>query len=410
MARRVCRLRCGSGDVSSAARAERSLTSRPRIGRFVFLSGFTLVELLVVIAIIGILVALLLPAIQSAREAARRTQCVNNLKNVGLGALNHLDARKVFPTGGARYVPATGWGLQQNLENGRPLGPDRQGLSWGYQILPYIEEGNSQQLTSQEQLQQVVISIYVCPSRRPARTGWSAAFNAIISFVDYAGAVPCTDTTPAKTAKYDPSTTVPFELADITTLGKSYFGGAAAGGGEPPDNALYDGVIVRCPWRWQSTNPSGKQVGIFLSRVTGLVKAADLVDGTSKTLMIGEKYVRSDNYEGSFGTTNRNSDDRGWADGWDADSMRSACTSPIRDSDGIGWNSNVQLANYFADGPFPVQGYYNVFHFGSAHSSGINAVFADGSVHGISYDVSPIVFNALGSRNGDETIPSDVIN
>ena len=79
--------------------------------------AFTLVELLVVIAIIGILVALLLPAIQSAREAARRTQCRTNLKNIGLAILNHVDARKVFPTGGVT------WGvlIRRTLRRGRPI-------------------------------------------------------------------------------------------------------------------------------------------------------------------------------------------------------------------------------------------------------------------------------------------------
>ena len=81
-------------------------------------NGFTLVELLVVIAIIGILVALLLPAIQSAREAARRTQCKNQLKQIGLGVLHHVDSFKFFPTGGTVYSPE----ISAYVENGRPLG------------------------------------------------------------------------------------------------------------------------------------------------------------------------------------------------------------------------------------------------------------------------------------------------
>jgi Protein of unknown function (DUF1559) len=175
-----------------------------------------------------------------------------------------------------------------------------------------------------------------------------------------------------------------------------------------PHNALYDGVIVRCPWLWQRTDAaSGKQIGRFLNQVTGLVKVADITDRTSKTFMIGEKYVRNDNYEGSFGGSNKNSDDRVWSDGYDADTMRSSCFTPISDGDSIGWDP--VMSRMFGDsGPWPFAGIYNVIHFGAPHPGGINAVNADGSVHSISYDVEVTLFNALGSRNGDETITTTV--
>ena len=82
-------------------------------------TGFTLVELLVVIAIIGILVALLLPAIQAAREAARRTQCSNNLKQFGLAVLNHESAQRCYPTGGVAPWPK----IENYSSGGRPLAP-----------------------------------------------------------------------------------------------------------------------------------------------------------------------------------------------------------------------------------------------------------------------------------------------
>jgi prepilin-type N-terminal cleavage/methylation domain-containing protein len=90
--------------------------------------GFTLVELLVVIAIIGILVALLLPAIQAAREAARRTQCNNNLKNIGLGLQNYHDTYKILPMG------AVHWGPRNTNA--------RYGPSWQFGILPFMEQRN----------------------------------------------------------------------------------------------------------------------------------------------------------------------------------------------------------------------------------------------------------------------------
>lgn len=92
--------------------------------------GFTLVELLVVIAIIGILVALLLPAVQAAREAARRMQCGNNLKQIGLGMHNYADTHKSFPIGLLGGGP------------GQPAGsPNDDGFGWGTAILPFIEQG-----------------------------------------------------------------------------------------------------------------------------------------------------------------------------------------------------------------------------------------------------------------------------
>ena len=114
--------------------------------------GFTLVELLVVIAIIGTLVALLLPAVQSAREAGRRTQCINNLKQIGQAFHNYTSSKSFLPTGGM-----CSWAGENNDHNFCALSggskpwyvpgqlPDAENLpvGWAFQILPFIEEGNT---------------------------------------------------------------------------------------------------------------------------------------------------------------------------------------------------------------------------------------------------------------------------
>ena len=97
--------------------------------------GFTLVELLVVIAIIGVLVALLLPAVQFAREAARRMSCGNNLKQLGIGFHTHHDALRILPHAGL-----DNWNNTPRFINGTGATGDKQWAGWGYQVLPYIEQ------------------------------------------------------------------------------------------------------------------------------------------------------------------------------------------------------------------------------------------------------------------------------
>ncbi len=133
--------------------------------------GFTLVELLVVIAIIGILVSLLLPAVQAAREAARRAQCLNNLKQIGVAIMLHVDAHKHLPTGG--------WGYNWVGDPNRGF-DKRQPGGWVYNILPFIEEeslrtlGSSQTGAAQRaaltELCQKPVSSFLCPSRRTSGT------------------------------------------------------------------------------------------------------------------------------------------------------------------------------------------------------------------------------------------------
>ncbi len=320
-------------------------------GSFNRRTAFTLVELLVVIAIIGVLVAILLPAIQAAREAARRTQCVNNLRQIGLAAVNYNGARKEFPTGGTEP-----W-----HDEGDATAIYGKGYGWMVQILPYVEDTALQSISKgygsgDQARDQIVrgtpVPLYYCPSRgRPNHVridsaGCKNMVNGVqygCALNDYAGSTPCNNV----------ATINQFEL---------WFWTAGPGGpdirhGQPPPKRPFRGVFVR-----KLSAPATRD--------------KDITDGHSKTMMVGEKRLFTNRYEvGDW------HDDIGWTDGWDPDTMRFTGISP-----------DVDIPQ--KDPPGGSIGY----HFGSAHATAMHAVFADDTVRPITYDIDPVVFNALGNR------------
>jgi prepilin-type N-terminal cleavage/methylation domain-containing protein len=365
--------------------------------------GFTLVELLVVIAIIGILVGLLLPAIQAAREAARRTDCKNRLKQIGLGLQNHASTHGVFPTGGAVIYPR----IEDYVVGNKPLGAEKQGLGWAYQILPYLEEGALRGLITQDQLQAATVPLYVCPSRRSVSEAQTTA-NAEgkqVFLIDYAAAQPCTVHCPAGSVgcpdpppRYNPQDAVPLTPTSYEVNWPAIWGGKNMNSKQQGNQQVYDGVIVRSSWKREaSLSTPGNPGGRYLTGGVRPTKFAKITDGTSHTFVLGEKYVRSDMYAGGG-----YSDDHGWSDGWDPDAIRSTCFQPLQDSDGFQYQSLGPADPFGHDKDIP--------YFGSAHSGGINCIFADGSIHTLNYDIDVVLFNALATRAGEELIGADALN
>jgi len=217
------------------------------------LRGFTLVELLVVIAIIGILVALLLPAIQAAREAARRSQCMNNLKQMGVAIQTHLDVKKQFPSG-RKCLPGPDC----------PTGPnkiDQFAVSWAYFILPQLEdqavydafvETERVDSVANEQAMRTPISVYACPSRR----------------------------SPAADRNFDNDDDPPEVLAAGT------LGDYGANAGLEENMGMLDRHFVDGPTRRQIDLT---QAGPIFTR--SAISDRRVTDGLSHTLAIGEKHI-----------------------------------------------------------------------------------------------------------------------
>lgn len=318
-------------------------------------SGFTLVELLVVIAIIGVLVALLLPAVQSAREAARRMQCSNHLKQMGLALHNFHDTYKTFPSAGDTPWPEIGNYRQGG--SGVTYGADRQGLSWSYQILPFLEKQNiydidfgpsiAQQNNSRDTIRSAIVPEYKCPSRR---NGDLRRAGSIESLMDYCGVTP----NMVQYSRYQDM------FWQVETNDHIWM---------VPSPREWNGTLVRTAWQRNLSQPN-QGLGTKLPN-TAPVTMAGLLDGTSNTLVLTEKRLNPMLYR-----TGDWHDDCGWADGWDPDTMRV---------------THFQIQR---DRPTGVSGH----EIGSAHPAGVQAAFGDGSVRFLNYTTTIAIMNALADR------------
>lgn len=345
--------------------------------------GFTLVELLVVIAIIGVLVALLLPAVQKARSAARRLQCTNQLKQLGLAAIQHEVAQGFFPSGG--------WGFMWTGDPDRGFGPNQPG-GWAYSSLPYMEEdaiwqigsglpGNgvgTQKYNALAAQKSGIVPGFHCPSRRPAKLypGGEASHNA---------------------ARPNPK-----------LIAKTDY---AANGGSGPNMLGFPGPSVACLETYPNcsgtpfngwVNPEQVErefTGIIIQR--SAIQVEHITDGTSKTMLIGEKYLNPLQYELSSDTDN-NSLYQG--SNWDV----------------VRWVPNINVIGLvdrehadFLDttnryrSRIPMQdtsGWQRKQNFGSAHASGFQAVLCDGSAHTVTYDIDlKVLFGLSNRRDGKAT-------
>ena len=355
--------------------------------------GFTLIELLVVIAIIGVLIALLLPAVQSAREAARRAQCTNNLKQIGIAMHNYHDQFGSFPTGGITgFAQGNVWAGNANL------------LCWRALVLPQIEGNNTYNAINLNintlgggpdpgamwTAWVTVNSTWLCPSDGENGGGLLPWQNGGLGQYP-AGNPPINPATGA----FD--TRVP--VSDYAlSFGDNYAGGILNGGlpwETPPSVTTLPPGQPRIGHHgfWGTKNSGGKMRGFSDYRELQTTNIAGVRDGTSNTLMVGEvlPYRAADS---NF---------------WHFNGSSAGTTVPLN------WNSNTIPGNdpscqnrwQSASAPLGCRFGAAAKGFVSEHPGGANFLFADGSVKFLKENVNIVVYCALGSRAGGEVISAD---
>jgi prepilin-type N-terminal cleavage/methylation domain-containing protein/prepilin-type processing-associated H-X9-DG protein len=381
-----------------------SLDLRTKSPRAFRNTGFTLVELLVVIAIIGVLVALLLPAIQAAREAARRSQCQNNLKQIGLGALNHENTHGFFPSGGWSYD----WGPDPD----KGFGSD-QPAGWIYNLLPYIEQQNLRALgkgiaynsagrqAALTQLWTTNVPTLRCPSRGAPELQF-ADFND--ANIKNAGSYVHTLAKASGVFKSDyaaSSGTAP------KTDGDPWYQGApsALDGNYTSTEQKFQDNHKTAPMDFCNTLPTTilQRTAMELCQdgvtyIRSETTFAQIEDGASNTYFAGEKYLRPEIYAG---IPDRNHLDRtqganqGAYVGYDWDNQRTAFNTLVGTE--TEKTSLLPQADRIGHDSFKI--------FGSAHPSGFHMVYCDGSVRALGYDIDYLVHSYSASRLDGQVIP-----